>query len=173
LGNVSKKIVTLQSKKPNSSNYMEKVDNLDKQILKIIMSNARIASKDVAEACGVSRAAVHQRIQRMIESKVITGSCYNVDPTALGLKTCTYIGVKLERGSMYREVIPELEKIPEIVECHFTTGAYTMLIKLYATDNQNLLDLLINKIQHIHGVTATETLVSLEQTINRKLPIDL
>ena len=150
---------------------MERIDNLDKKILKIIMTNARIASKDVALECGVSRAAVHQRIQRMVDLKVITGSCYNVDPIALGYNTCTYIGIKLDKGSLYRDVVPELEKIPEIVECHFTTGSYSMLVKLYASSNEHLMDLLNNKIQHIPGVRSTETLISLDQSIDRVLPI--
>ena len=153
---------------------MEKIDNLDRKILDIIMRNARIASKDVATECGVSRAAIHQRIQRMIDLNVITGSGYNVDPKVLGYRTCTYIGVNLERGAMYREVVPELEKIPEIVECHFTTGPYSMLIKVYAQDNQHLMELLNDKIQHIPGVTRTETLISLEQSMNRQIniPVD-
>ena len=90
---------------------MERIDNLDKKILQIIMKNARIPSKDVAVVCGVSRAAIHQRIQHMIDMKIITGSGYNVDPKALGYATCTYVGVNLERGSQYRKVVPELEKI--------------------------------------------------------------
>ncbi len=152
---------------------MEKIDNLDRKILQIIMKNARIPSKDVAVECGVSRAAIHQRIQRMIDMNVITGSGYNVNPKVLGYATCTYIGVKLERGSMYRNVVPELEKIREVVECHFTTGPYTMLIKLYARDNQHLMELLNDKIQHIPGVVATETLISLEMSMNREIPVYL
>ena len=150
---------------------MEKIDNLDRKILEIVMKNARIPSKDVAVVCGVSRAAIHQRIQRMIDLKVITGSGYHVNPKVLGYATCTYIGVKLEKGSMYKDVVPELEKIPEVVECHFTTGPYTMLIKLYARDNQHLMELLNDKIQMIHGVVATETLISLDQSMNREIPI--
>lgn len=150
---------------------MEKIDNLDRKILEIVMRNARIPSKDVAVVCGVSRAAIHQRIQRMIDLKVITGSGYQVNPKVLGYTTCTYIGVKLEKGSMYKDVVPELEKIPEVVECHFTTGPYTMLIKLYARDNQHLMELLNDKIQMIHGVVATETLISLDQSMNREIPI--
>ena len=106
---------------------LEKIDNLDRKILKIVMHNARIPSKDVALVCGVSRAAIHQRLQRMIDLKVITGSGYNVNPKILGYATCTYIGVNLERGAMYREVVPELQKIPEIVECHFVTGGGNIL----------------------------------------------
>ena len=150
---------------------MEKIDNLDRKILEIVMKNARIPSKDVAVVCGVSRAAIHQRIQRMIDAKIITGSGYNVNPKVLGFATCTYIGVKLEKGSMYKDVVPELEKIPEVVECHFTTGPYTMLIKLYARDNQHLMELLNDKIQMIHGVVETETLISLEQSMNREIPV--
>lgn len=150
---------------------MEKIDNLDRQILDIITRNARIPSKDVAIECGVSRAAIHQRIQRLIDMNVITGSGYNVNPKILGFQTCTYIGVKLEKGSMYKDVVPELEKIPEVVECHFTTGPYTMLCKLYARDNEHLMELLNSRIQEIPGVVATETLISLEQSLKREIQI--
>ncbi len=152
---------------------MDRIDNLDKKILNIIMKNARIASKDVAIECGVSRAAIHQRIQRLIDLKVITGSGYNVNPKTLGYNTCTYVGVRLEKGSMYREVVRELENIPEVVECHFTTGPYSMLIKVYAQDNQHLMELLNDRIQHIPGVTETETLISLEQSLNRQIQIKI
>lgn len=152
---------------------MEKVDNLDRKILNIIMNNARTPSKDVAIVCGVSRAAIHQRIQRLIEMGVIIGSGYDVDPKKLGYNTCTYVGVKLEKGSMYRAVVDDLEKIPEVVECHFTTGPYSMLIKVFARDNQNLMELLNDRIQHIKGVTETETLISLEQSMNRQIMLEV
>ena len=152
---------------------MGKIDNLDLNILKIIMNNARIPSKDIAEVCGVSRAAIHQRIQRLSELGVIVGSGYRVNPKELGYCTTTYIGVNLERGAMYRTVAAELDKIPEVVECHFTTGPYTMLIKLVARDNEHLMELLNDHIQMIEGLVGTETLISLDQSINRSLPIYL
>ena len=150
---------------------MAKIDNLDKKILKIITQNARIPFKDVAEECGVSRAAIHQRVQRMIDLDIIVGSGYHINPKVLGYNTCTYIGVRLEKGSMYKDVVPEFEKIPEVVECHFTTGPYTMLIKLYARDNEHLMELLNGKIQEIPGVMGTETLISLRESLNRLIPI--
>lgn len=150
---------------------MGKIDNLDKKILEIVMNNARIPSKDVAAECGVSRAAIHQRLQRLQDVGVITGSSYNVNPKLLGYRTCTFIGVNLDRGAMYRDVVPELEKIPEIIECHFTTGPYTMLIKLFARDNEHLMELLNDRIQTIPGVSGTETLISLDHSIHRNLPI--
>lgn len=150
---------------------MDKIDNLDKKILSIISKNARIPFKDVAAECGVSRAAIHQRVQHLIDGGVITGSSFNVSPKSLGYTTCTYVGLNLERGSMYKKVVERLETIPEIVECHFTTGSYTMLIKLYARDNEQLMDLLNNQLQSIPGVVSTETLISLEQSIKREVPI--
>lgn len=152
---------------------MERIDRLDRKILEIIIRNARIPSKDVAMVCGVSRAAVHQRIQRLIDMGVIMGSGYIVNPKALGYMTYTYIGVNLERGAMHRDVVPELEKIPEIVECNFTTGPYTLLVKLYARDNGHLMTLLNDRIQKIPGVTGTETLISLDQSIHRTLPVEV
>lgn len=150
---------------------MERIDNLDRRILEIISQNARIPFKDVAAECGVSRAAIHQRVQRLIDLGVIVGSGYHVNPKSLGYSTCTYVGVKLEKGSMYKDAVAQLEKIREVVECHFTTGPYTMLIKLYARDNEHLMELLNSQIQEIPGVTATETLISLEQSIKKEIPI--
>ena len=150
---------------------MEKIDKLALQIMKIIASNARIPFKEVASACGVSRAAIHQRVQRLIDLNVIVGSGYHVNPKSLGYSTCTYVGIRLEKGSMYKKVVDELKNIPEIVECHFTTGPYTMLVKLYARDNEQLMDLLNNRIQGIHGVDSTETLISLDQSIKKEIPI--
>lgn len=157
----------------NKNQEMYKIDKLDKKILRILSANARIPFKDVATECGVSRAAIHQRVQHLIENGVITGSGFDVNPKSLGYSTCTYIGLNLERASMYRKVVDRLINIPEIVECHFTTGPYTMLVKLYAKDNEQLMDLLNNKLQSIPGVVSTETLISLEQSIKREIPVKI
>ena len=150
---------------------MDKIDKLDRKILGILSQNARIPFKDVAAECGVSRAAIHQRAQHLIENGVIIGSGFHVNPKSLGYTTCTYVGLNLERGSMYRDVVERIATIPEVIECHFTTGSYTMLVKLFAKDNEQLMDLLNNKIQSIPGVVSTETLISLEQSIKREIPI--
>jgi len=150
---------------------MEKIDNLDMKILEIISNNARIPFKDVAAECKVSRAAIHQRVQRLIDMGVIVGSGYHVNPASLGYNTCTYIGITLEKGSMYNSVCEALSKMPEIVECHYTTGPYSMLAKLYARDNAHLMELLNGSIQEIPGVISTETLISLKQNIKKEVPI--
>ena len=150
---------------------MEKIDLLDKKILSILSKNARIPFKDVAAECNVSRAAIHQRVQHLNDADVITGSGFDVNPKSLGYSTCTYVGITLEKGSMYKDVVEMLKHIPEVVECHFTTGPYTMLVKLYARDNEQLMDLLNGHLQGIPGVMATETLISLEQSLKREIPI--
>ena len=149
---------------------MEKIDSLDRQILEIISQNARIPFKDVAAECGVSRAAIHQRVQRLIDLGVIIGSGYHVNPKSLGYRTCTYVGIKLEKGSMYKAVVNELKKIPEIVECHFTTGKYDMFIKLYARNNHHLLSIIHDKLQPLE-LSRTETLISFHEAIKRQMPI--
>ena len=150
---------------------MEKIDDLDKKILEIISQNARTPFKDVAVECGVSRAAIHQRVQRLIDLGVIIGSGYYVNPKMLGFHTCTYVELNLAKGSMYKEAIEELKKIPEIVEAHFTTGPYSIIVKLYARDNEHLMNLLNERIQEIPGVMATETMISLDQSIKKEIPI--
>ncbi len=150
---------------------MDKLDKLDKKILSILSKNARIPFKDVATECNVSRAAIHQRVQHMREDGVITGSGFDVNPKSIGYSTCTYVGITLERGNMYKSVVERLMHISEIVECHFTTGPYTMMVKLFARDNEQLMDLLNNQLQGIPGVVATETLISLEQSIKREIPV--
>ena len=150
---------------------MEKIDELDKKILDIISKNARIPFKDIADECGVSRAAIHQRVQRMMDLGLIMGSGYHINPKKLGYRTCTYIGLSLTKGSMYKEAIEALKKIPEIVEAHFTTGSYSVIVKLYARDNEHLMTLLNEHIQEIPGVTNTETMISLDQSTKKELPI--
>ena len=108
-----------------------------------------------------------------MENGALTGSGFDVNPKSLNYSTCTYVGLNLERGSMYKDVVKRLIGIPEIVECHFTTGPYTMLLKLYAKDNEQLMDLLNNQLQSIPGVVSTETLISLEQSIKREIPVPI
>jgi Lrp/AsnC family transcriptional regulator for asnA, asnC and gidA len=103
---------------------------------------------------------------------VITGSGYSVNPKMLGFQICVYIGITLERASMYKDVVAELEKIPEVVESQYTLGAYTILIKMYAKNDEHLMELLNGKLQEIPGVATTETLTSLDQRIKRTIPIE-
>ena len=147
------------------------IDKLDRRILDIITKNARVPYLEVARACDVSGAAIHQRVQRLIKIGVIKGSQFNVDPDMVGFKTCAYVGIFLEQPGNYRKVIAEFELIPEILECHYTTGNYSLFIKVYARDNEHLREILTDRIQMISGVTSTETLISLEESINRQITL--
>ena len=128
--------------------------------------------KDVAVECGISRAAVHQRVNRMIDMEVIVGSGYHIDPKKVDYMTCTYIGIYLDKGGLYESVADNLKKIPEVVECHYTTGRYAIFAKVFARNNEHLKQILSEKIQKILGITSTETFISLEETFNREVPIN-
>lgn len=157
---------------PNMKQPECKVDNLDLKILSIISKDARIPFRNVAELCGVSRAAIHLRVQHMIDMGIISGSSYEIDFKRLGYRTCTYIGIRLEKGSMYKEVVGYLREIPEVVECSYTTGPYSILVKMYAHDNEQLMELLNTKVQSITGVVSTETMIVLDSSIKRNLPME-
>jgi Lrp/AsnC family transcriptional regulator for asnA, asnC and gidA len=147
------------------------LDEIDLKILEIISKNARMPFKDVATECGISRAAVHQRVNRMIEMEVIVGSGYQIDPKKVDYNTCTYIGIYLDKGGLYESVADNLRKIPEVVECHYTTGRYAIFAKVYARNNEHLKQILSGSIQKIPGITSTETFISLEETFKREVPI--
>lgn len=155
----------------SDSTQILQIDTLDKKILNIITKNARIPYLEVARECDVSGAAIHQRVQRLIRLGVIKGSEFKVDPIAVGFRTCAFIGIFLDHAGNYRKVITQLEKIPEIIECHYTTGNYSLFIKVYAHDNEHLRDILTDRIQVIDGITRTETLISLDESINRQIPV--
>ena len=132
--------------------------------------NARKPYLEIAREYGVSGAAVHQRIQKLLAAGVITGSECLIDPTSMGYETCAFVGIYLREPSRSAEVVEELKKIPEIIECHYTTGRYDILIKLMAVNNEHLLHLLQNEIQQL-GAARTETLMSFRQVLKRPVPV--
>lgn len=148
------------------------IDSLDKKILTLIKSDARTPFLEVARQCGISGAAVHQRVQRLTKAGIIKGSELILDPEKMGYSTCAYIGIYLEKASLYFEVVEELKKITEITQCHYTTGNWSIFIKLYTKNNKHLKDILVNRLQSINGVVRTETFISLEEGFSRQLPVD-
>ena len=148
-----------------------KIDELDRKILSMISKDARVPYLEVARKCDVSGAAIHQRINRLSRLGIITGSEFIVDPQKIGYSTCGYIGIYLEKASMYEDTVKKIEQIPEIVESHFITGEYSIFIKVYAKDNDHLKDILKN-LQAIKGISRSETFISLEENFKRQLPIE-
>ncbi len=149
-----------------------KIDELDRKILSMITKNARIPYLKVARACKVSGAAIHQRIQRLQNLGVIKGSEFILDPSKVGYHTCAFIGIFLKKANLFDEVSELLEKIPEVVECHYTTGEYAIFIKIYAHNNEHLKRILNSKVQSIQGISSTETIISLDESFKRQIPVD-
>lgn len=146
------------------------LDRLDEQILQMIASNARIPFLEVARACNVSGAAIHQRIQKLTNLGILKGSEYVIDPEKIGYEACAYIGIFLKDPSDFDRVSKALEEILEVVECHFTTGQYDMFIKIYAKNNNHLLSIIHDKLQPL-GLARTESLISFHESIKRQMPI--
>ncbi len=150
----------------------QRIDRLDKKILQMISQDARIPFLEVARECNVSGAAIHQRIQKLRNMGVLIGSEFIVDTYKIGYQTCAYIGIMLSDVKMFNSVVEELKKIPEVVECHYTTGKYAMFIKMYAKDNRHLLRLILDKISAIPGISGTETFqLSLDEIFHRQLSV--
>ncbi|RAR72920.1 Lrp/AsnC family transcriptional regulator [Flavobacterium aciduliphilum] len=147
------------------------IDGIDKEILRNLMEDARIPILKIAKKIGISGAAIHQRLKKLEESGLISGSKFIINHKVLGYKTMAFIGVYLEKAANNSEAVRELKKIPEVLECHYTTGNWSILIKVICRDNEHLMQLLNKKIQPIDGVSRTETFISLEQQIERQIQL--
>ena len=147
-----------------------KLDRLDRQILQLIARDARIPFLEVARVCNVSGAAIHQRIQKLTAMGVLKGSQFIIDPEKIGYETCAYIGLNLKDPETFDAVVEKLREIPEVVECHYTTGNYDMFIKIYALNNHHLLDIIHDKLQPL-GLARSESIISFHAAIDRRLPV--
>ena len=146
------------------------LDSLDKKILHLIAEDARIPFLEVARVCNVSGAAIHQRIQKLTNLGILKGSQFIIDPEKVGYETCAYIGLYLKNPENFDSVVEALKKIPEVVECHYTTGGFDMFIKIYAVNNHHLLNIIHDKLQPL-GLSRSESILSFNAAINRQLPI--
>jgi Lrp/AsnC family transcriptional regulator, regulator for asnA, asnC and gidA len=158
----------------NSNEFTDnipEIDALDEKILKLITKNARIPFLEVARECGVSGAAIHQRVQRLLNIGVVSGSEFLINPQKLGYNTCAYMGIYLDKATAHSRVVQELAKIPEIIECHYITGQYAVFIKVQTKTNKHLKKLIDEEIQAIEGISRTETFISLEMEFKRQVPV--
>ena len=145
------------------------IDEVDQKILSFLINNARMPFLEIARECGVSGAAIHQRVKKLEANGIIIGSRLLVKPQALGLNVCAYISVTLSEANKYYQVVGSLKHIPEIVECHFVTGRASLLLKVYCLDNDHLMEVLINTIQKVPYIQATETMISLDEAFERQV----
>ena len=147
-----------------------KLDRLDKRILKMIADDARVPFLEVARACDVSGAAIHQRIQKLTNNGVLKGSQFIIDPEKMGFETCAFIGLNLKNPESFDTVVEKLKEMPEVVECHYTTGNYDLFIKIYAHNNHHLLNIIHDKLQPL-GLARSESIISFHAAIDRPLPV--
>lgn len=148
------------------------LDTLDCKILTLLSENARKPFLEIARECNVSGAAVHQRIQKLTSLGVIKGFESLIDPAALGYDTCAYVGFFLTDATKFDEVATQLRNIPEVVEVHYTTGKYDLLVKLYARNNRHLLQIIHNRLVSLNA-GRTETLISFKEEFRRQVPIEI
>ena len=148
------------------------VDGIDRKILRFLIKNARMPFLEIARECGVSGAAIHQRIRKLEDAGVIMGSRLEVDPKKLGFDVCAFISIRISDNSLQMQTVEKLKHIPEIVECHFITGTYNVMVKLYCVDNDHLMSTIFNGILSIPGISSTQTYISLNEPFSRQVYIE-
>lgn len=147
------------------------IDAIDRKILQFLIKNARMPFLEIARECGISGAAIHQRVKKLDEMGVILGSRLEVDPKTLGFDVCALIGLRLSEPGITDATVASLKEVPEVVECHFITGEYNMMLKVYCIDNEHLMRTLFDKILPINGILKTETFISLAQGFSRQIDV--
>ena len=153
------------------TNKIISVDKIDKIIIKGLINNARISIMQLSKLAGISGAAVHQRLKKLENSNLITGSKINLNARLLGFKTIAFVGIFLDKAMINTEAVKKLDEIPEILECHYTTGNWSIFLKILCRDNEHLMNILNKKIQTIKGVSRTETFISLNQQIDKQISL--
>ncbi|AUC20996.1 MULTISPECIES: Lrp/AsnC family transcriptional regulator [Polaribacter] len=148
-----------------------KIDGIDKKIIRSLVKDARVPILSIARDVGISGAAIHQRLRKLEKSKLIDGYQMKINPEALGYTTIAFVGVFLDTTAVLSSIIKRLKEVREVVECHYTTGNFTIFIKVLCKDNEDLMCLLDTKIKMINGVTKFETFISLNHQIDRQVYI--
>ena len=147
------------------------IDGIDKIILNNLMKDARMSINQLAKLVGISGAAVHQRLKKLEKAHLIQGSQMKVNPKKLGYTTLAFVGIYLDKAMNNPAAVEQLRKINEVIECHYTTGNWSILVKILCKDNEHLMNLLNNQIQKIEGISRTETFISLDQQISRQISL--
>ena len=148
------------------------LDATDRKILRYLIKNARTPFLEIARECGISGAAIHQRIKKLEDMGVIQGSRLVVAPKSLGFDVCAFISIRVSDITQQQDTVERLKEIPEIVECHYITGSYNLMVKLYCIDNEHLMRTIFDKILHVQGVSSTQTYMSLNESFQREIHVD-
>ncbi|MEZ4797210.1 MAG: Lrp/AsnC ligand binding domain-containing protein [Flavobacteriaceae bacterium] len=152
-------------------NQNVQIDGIDKKILRALIEDARTPVLEIARQVGISGAAIHQRLRKLEKSGLLAGSKFVVNPKVLGYTTMAFVGIFLDKAMSNPDAVRQLKKIPEVLECHYTTGNWSIFVKVLCKDNEHLMHVLNKDIQTISGVSRTETFISLDQQIDRQIKI--
>lgn len=148
------------------------LDATDRKILRFLIKNARMPYLEIARECGISGAAIHQRIKKLEDMGVIMGSRLVVAPKSLGFDVCAFISIRVSDLTRQQDTVELLRNIPEIVECHYITGSYNLMVKLYCVDNEHLMRTIFDHILQVQGVSSTQTYISLNESFQREIHVD-
>ena len=148
------------------------LDATDKKILRFLIKNARTPFLEIARECGISGAAIHQRIKKLEDTGVVMGSRMIVNPKMLGFDVCAFVNLSIQDPMMLGAIAEKMKHVPEIVECHYITGSYNLMVKLYCIDNEHLMRTIFDKILHVQGVSSTQTYMSLNESFQREIFVD-
>jgi Lrp/AsnC family transcriptional regulator for asnA, asnC and gidA len=147
------------------------IDKLDLQIIQQLMHDASASYAELGKKLFVSAGTIHVRIKKMQEAGIISGMKFNVDLKKLGYDVIAFIGIYLEKSSLYDTVAKDLKKIPEIVRMNYTTGNYSIFAEIVCRDIAQLRLILHDELQKIKGIERTETFISLEESLNRSVRV--
>ena len=150
-----------------NKNY--EIDKVDLKILALLTEDAKLPYTEVAKKVFVSGGTVHVRMRKMEEMGIVKGTTLNMDYAKMGYDITAFLGIYLEKSSLYDKVIEKLKDIPEIVKIHYTTGTYNIFLKIHCKDTKHLKEVLHDKIQNVEGIERTETMISLEESLNRHI----
>lgn len=150
-----------------SKNY--EIDNIDLKILNILSEDAKMPYTEVAKKVFVSGGTVHVRMKKLEDLGIVKGTTLKINYSKLGYDITCFLGIYLEKSSLYDEVVAILKEIEEISTIRYTTGNYSIFCKIYCKDTQHLRDVLHDKIQKVEGIERTETFISLEESVNKHL----
>jgi Lrp/AsnC family transcriptional regulator for asnA, asnC and gidA len=145
------------------------IDNTDLKILEILMQDAKKPFTEVAKRVFVSQGTVHVRMNKMEEAGIVEKTTLRINYAKLGYDITAFIGIYLEKSALYDKVLAKLKDIPEITNIHYTTGNYSMFIKIHCRDTNHLKEVLHDKMQQVEGIDRTETMISLEESLDRSL----
>lgn len=148
------------------------IDATDRKIIRFLVKNARMPFLEIARECGISGAAIHQRIKKLEEAGIIRGSCLTVDPKKLGFDVCAFVNINVSNMQEQLSTIEQLQQIPEIVECYVVTGTHNIMVKLYCLDNDRLMDTIFNRILKIPSISATQTSICMHEGFVRPVYVD-